>query len=115
MKKVVVIGAGLAGSEAAWQAAVRGCRVELHEMRPRVQTPAHKTGAFAELVCSNSLRAAGMENAAGLLKEEMRTLGSIIMEAADATAATAAATAADTTAATAASEATAAPADGVAL
>lgn len=86
MKKVVVIGAGLAGSEAAWQAAVRGCRVELHEMRPRVQTPAHKTGAFAELVCSNSLRAAGMENAAGLLKEEMRTLGSIIMEAADATA-----------------------------
>ncbi len=84
MDKVIIVGAGLAGSEAAWQAASRGIRVELYEMRPDKLTPAHKTAGFAELVCSNSLRGAGMENAVGVLKEEMRRLGSIIMEAADA-------------------------------
>jgi len=85
MRKVLVIGAGLAGSEAAWQAANRGAEVTLYEMRPEHQTPAHKTGGFAELVCSNSLRGAGLENAVGVLKEEMRRMGSIVMEAADAT------------------------------
>ncbi len=84
MTKVKVIGAGLAGSEAAWQIAERGIEVELYEMRPKVSTPAHHTENFAELVCSNSLRGAGLENAVGLLKEEMRQLGSLIMEAADA-------------------------------
>ena len=82
--KVHVIGAGLAGSEAAWQIAKRGVEVILHEMRPTKQTPAHKTGNFAELVCSNSLRAAGLTNAVGVLKEEMRHLDSVIMAAADA-------------------------------
>jgi methylenetetrahydrofolate--tRNA-(uracil-5-)-methyltransferase len=82
---VLIVGAGLAGSEAAWQAAARGAKVTLYEMRPVESTPAHKTGGFAELVCSNSLRAAGLENAVGVLKEEMRRLGSIVMEAADAT------------------------------
>jgi len=85
MKKIIIVGAGLAGSEAAWQAAGRGAEVVLYEMRPRRMTPAHKTEGFAELVCSNSLRAAGLENAVGVLKEEMRRLGSLIMEAADAT------------------------------
>lgn len=85
MKKVIIVGAGLAGSEAAWQAASRGIPVKLYEMRPEKSTPAHKTAGFAELVCSNSLRGAGLENAVGVLKEEMRRLGSIIMEAADAT------------------------------
>lgn len=85
MDKVIVIGAGLAGSEAAWQAAQRGITVELYEMRPEKSTPAHKTAGFAELVCSNSLRGAGLENAVGVLKEEMRRLDSIILEAADAT------------------------------
>ena len=70
--KVHIIGAGLAGSEAAWQIAKRGVEVIVHEMRPTKLTPAHKTGNFAELVCSNSLRAAGLSNAVGLLKEEMR-------------------------------------------
>ena len=84
MKKVIIIGAGLAGAEAAWQAANMGVQVTLYEMRPEKSTPAHKTAEFAELVCSNSLRGAGMENAVGVLKEEMRRLGSIIMEAADA-------------------------------
>ncbi|MBQ3336021.1 MAG: FAD-dependent oxidoreductase, partial [Selenomonadaceae bacterium] len=70
--KVHVIGAGLAGAEAAWQIAKRGVEVVLHEMRPTKKTPAHKTGNFAELVCSNSLRAAGLTNAVGVLKEEMR-------------------------------------------
>ena len=84
MKKVHVIGAGLAGSETAWQIAKRGVEVVLHEMRPIKQTPAHKTGNFAELVCSNSLRAAGLSNAVGVLKEEMRRLDSVIMSAADA-------------------------------
>ena len=83
MKKVNIIGAGLAGSEAAWQVAKSGVEVFLYEMRPTKQTPAHKTGNFAELVCSNSLRAAGLSNAVGVLKEEMRKLDSVIMSAAD--------------------------------
>ena len=80
---VHVIGAGLAGSEAAWQISKRGVEVVLHEMRPNKTTPAHKTANFAELVCSNSLRAAGLTNAVGVLKEEMRRLDSVIMAAAD--------------------------------
>jgi len=83
MEEVIVIGAGLAGSEAAWQLAKRGVRVILYEMRPKKLTPAHKTGFFAELVCSNSLRSKDLTNAVGLLKEELRRLGSIIMESAD--------------------------------
>ena len=85
MKKVTIIGAGLAGSEAAYQLAKRGYLVDLYEMRPKKMTPAHTTGGFAELICSNSLRAAGIENAVGLLKEEMRMLDSLIIRAADAT------------------------------
>lgn len=85
MKKVIVVGAGLAGSEAAWQAAESGAQVTLYEMRPAASSPAHKTANFAELVCSNSLRGAGLENAVGVLKEEMRRLGSLVMAAADAT------------------------------
>ncbi|SEJ62336.1 methylenetetrahydrofolate--tRNA-(uracil-5-)-methyltransferase [Propionispira arboris] len=85
MKKVIVIGAGLAGSEASWQIANSGTQVDLYEMRPEKSTPAHKTAGFAELVCSNSLRGAGLENAVGLLKEEMRQMDSLIIEAADAT------------------------------
>jgi methylenetetrahydrofolate--tRNA-(uracil-5-)-methyltransferase len=85
VEKVMIIGAGLAGSEAAWQLAERGVEVELYEMRPSKSTPAHCTDKFAELVCSNSLRAAGLENAAGLLKEEMRRLDSLIMKIADQT------------------------------
>ena len=81
---VHVIGAGLAGSEAAWQLAERGITVYLYEMRPAKSTGAHHTDGFAELVCSNSLRAAAIENAVGLLKEEMRRMGSLIMTAADA-------------------------------
>lgn len=80
---VTIIGAGLAGSEAAWQCAVRGVPVMLHEMRPKVMTPAHKTDRFAELVCSNSLRSDSLANAVGVLKEEMRLLGSLIMSCAD--------------------------------
>jgi methylenetetrahydrofolate--tRNA-(uracil-5-)-methyltransferase len=83
--KVIVIGAGLAGSEAAWQIAQKGINVDLFEMRPKVSTPAHHSENFAELVCSNSLRGAGLENAVGLMKEEMRQMSSLIMEAADAT------------------------------
>jgi len=83
---VNVIGAGLAGSEAAWQIANRGVRVRLHEMRPVRQTPAHHTGQFAELVCTNSLRANNLTNAVGVLKEEMRILDSVIMQAADSSA-----------------------------
>ncbi|KGK90545.1 tRNA (uracil-5-)-methyltransferase [Desulfosporosinus sp. HMP52] len=82
-KSITVIGAGLAGSEAAWQLAERGVQVELFEMRPTKMPPAHQTDGFAELVCSNSLRGAAIENAVGLLKEEMRRLGSLIMSAAD--------------------------------
>lgn len=84
-KTVTVIGAGLAGSEASYQLAKRGFNVKLYEMRPTKLTPAHKTGLFAELVCSNSLRAAGLENAVGLLKQEMRMLDSLIIRCADAT------------------------------
>jgi methylenetetrahydrofolate--tRNA-(uracil-5-)-methyltransferase len=76
---ITVIGAGLAGSEAAWQAASRGVKVKLYEMRPVRKTAVHVTSNFAELVCSNSLRGNGLENAVGLLKEEMRRLGSVIM------------------------------------
>ena len=83
--KVKVIGAGLAGSEAAWQLANRGIQVELYEMRPVKKSPAHHTGDFAELVCSNSLRGDRLENAVGLLKEELRRVGSLIMECAEAT------------------------------
>ena len=83
--KVHVTGAGLAGAEAAWQIARRGIEVVLHEMRPLKSTPAHRTANFAELVCSNSLRAAALSNAVGVLKEEMRRLGSVIMAAADET------------------------------
>ena len=82
---LTVIGAGLAGAEAAWQAARRGVNVRLIEMRPTRSTPAHKTELFAELVCSNSLRAASLDNAVGVLKEEMRRLDSLIMRAADIT------------------------------
>ncbi len=83
METITVIGAGLAGSEAAWQLAEMGCPVRLFEMRPTETTPAHRTAYFAELVCSNSLRAAALTNAVGLLKEEMRLLGSLIMREAD--------------------------------
>ena len=82
---VTVVGAGLAGCEAAWQAARAGCRVTLYEMKPEKYTPAHRYPGFAELVCSNSLRSASLSNAVGLLKEELRRLSSLIMEAADAT------------------------------
>ena len=85
MNQVTVIGAGLAGSEAAWQLAQRGIQVELIEMRPVKSGPAHHTDSFAELVCSNSLRGDRLENAVGLLKEELRRVGSVIMECAEAT------------------------------
>ncbi len=85
MTKVKVVGAGLAGAEAAWQLAQRDVQVELYEMRPVKRSPAHHTDAFAELVCSNSLRGDRLENAVGLLKEELRRLGSLIMECAEAT------------------------------
>lgn len=85
MENVIVIGAGLAGSEAVYQLAKRGYNVKLYEMRPMKMTSAHKTEGFAELICSNSLRAEGIENAVGLLKEEMRKLDSLIIKAADAT------------------------------
>src|SRR5215469_10152666 len=85
MAKLHVIGGGLAGSEAAWQAAESGLAVILHEMRPIMGTPAHQTGALAELVCSNSFRSDdAANNAVGLLHEEMRRAGSLIMRAADA-------------------------------
>ncbi len=84
-KKVTVIGGGLAGSEATWQLAKRGIPVDLYEMRPKKMTPAHHTGEFAELVCTNSLRSNQLSNAVGLLKEEMRHLDSLVMEAADKT------------------------------
>ena len=84
MKEVTVLGAGLAGSECAWQLAKRGIKVRLYEMKPEKMTPAHKSPYFAELVCSNSLRSDELSNAVGLLKAEMRKMGSIIMESADA-------------------------------
>lgn len=85
MTEVKVIGAGLAGCEAAWQLANAGVRVRLYEMKPLKFTPAHKYGGFAELVCSNSLKAERIGSAAGMLKEEMRRLGSLVMECADET------------------------------
>ncbi len=85
MAQVKVIGAGLAGSEAAWQLAQRGISVELIEMKPEKKSPAHHTDTFAELVCSNSLRGDRLENAVGLLKEELRRMGSLILSCADAT------------------------------
>ena len=83
MPKATIIGAGLAGAEAAWQVAEKGIEVVLYEMRPKVMTPAHHTGLFSELVCSNSLKGLSIENAAGLLKKEMRLFNSLIMKAAD--------------------------------
>ena len=85
MKKATVIGAGLAGCEAAWQLASRDIAVTLIDMKPERFTPAHHSAGFAELVCSNSLRSDQLTNAVGLLKEEMRQLGSLILKAADAT------------------------------
>ncbi len=85
MTKVKVIGAGLAGSEAAWQLANRGLQVELYEMKPHKKSPAHHADTFAELVCSNSLRGDKIENAVGLLKEELRRMGSLIISCADET------------------------------
>src|SRR5919202_3169661 len=84
MPDVTIIGAGFAGSEAAWQAAELGCTVALWEMRPVKETPAHRTEHFAELVCSNSLGNRSLETASGLLKEELRRLGSVILRCADA-------------------------------
>ncbi|MDD7175217.1 MAG: methylenetetrahydrofolate--tRNA-(uracil(54)-C(5))-methyltransferase (FADH(2)-oxidizing) TrmFO [Clostridiales bacterium] len=85
MRQATVIGAGLAGCEAAWQLAIRGIPVTLIEMKPEKFTPAHHSAGFAELVCSNSLRSDQLTNAVGLLKEEMRQLGSLIMRCADGT------------------------------
>jgi len=85
MNKVTVVGAGLAGCEAAWQLAQRGLKVTLVEMKPKKMSPAHHTEDFAELVCSNSLRGDRLENAVGLLKEELRRLGSLILSCADET------------------------------
>ena len=80
-----VIGAGLAGSEAAYQIAKRGIKVKLYEMRPHKDAKAHHTDKFAELVCSNSLKSNALDNASGLMKEEMRMLDSLIIKCADAT------------------------------
>ena len=85
MSMVKVIGAGLAGSEAAWQLAQRGLQVTLYEMKPHKKSPAHHSNDFAELVCSNSLRGDRLENAVGLLKEELRRCGSLILQCAEAT------------------------------
>ncbi|MDP2858223.1 MAG: methylenetetrahydrofolate--tRNA-(uracil(54)-C(5))-methyltransferase (FADH(2)-oxidizing) TrmFO [Bacillota bacterium] len=83
MSKVTILGAGLAGCEACWQVCVAGVRVDLYEMRPGVMTPAHHSGDFAELVCSNSLGSSSVKNASGLLKEELRVLGSVVLASAD--------------------------------
>lgn len=83
MKEVIVIGAGLAGSEATWQLVKRGIKVKLYEMRPKKMTAAHHTSDFAELVCSNSLRSNALENAVGIMKEELRMLDSLIISKAD--------------------------------
>ena len=82
--RVTIVGGGLAGCEAAWQLARRGVGVDLYEMRPLRQTPVHQTGDLAELVCSNSLRGNALDQAAGLLKEEMRRLDSLVVRVADA-------------------------------
>ena len=84
MTRATVLGAGLAGCEAAWQLALRGVPVRLVDMKPDGKTPAHHADGFAELVCSNSLRSDRLTNASGLLKEEMRRSGSLILAAADA-------------------------------
>jgi methylenetetrahydrofolate--tRNA-(uracil-5-)-methyltransferase len=84
LPRITVVGGGLAGTEAAWQIAERGLPVDLYEMRPARQTPAHTSDRLAELVCSNSFRSASLENAVGLIKEEMRRLGSLVMRAGDA-------------------------------
>jgi methylenetetrahydrofolate--tRNA-(uracil-5-)-methyltransferase len=86
MSSAMVIGGGLAGCEAAWQLAVRGITVDLYEMRPAQTTPAHRTGWLGELVCSNSLKSDALDTASGLLKRELRTLGSLILAVADETA-----------------------------
>ncbi|HEY6450759.1 MAG TPA: FAD-dependent oxidoreductase, partial [Candidatus Cybelea sp.] len=86
MERLTVIGGGLAGCEAAWQAAHRGVDVDLYEMRPFRSGPAHKSAGLAELVCSNSLRGAALENAVGLLKEELARLDSVIVASARETA-----------------------------
>lgn len=83
MEKVTVLGAGLAGSECAWQLARRGLELRLVEMKPGKMSPAHSSADFAELVCSNSLRSDELTNAVGLLKAEMRAMGSLVMESAD--------------------------------
>ncbi|HEX9078619.1 MAG TPA: FAD-dependent oxidoreductase, partial [Desulfuromonadaceae bacterium] len=83
--RITIIGAGLAGCEAAWQAAQRGVPVTLREMKPEKFSPAHHLPGLAELVCSNSLRGDSLDNAVGLLKEELRRSGSLVMEAAEAT------------------------------
>ena len=83
MNAVTVVGAGLAGAEAAYQLAIRGIPVRLIEMKPNKMTPAHTSPYFAELVCSNSLRSDELTNAVGLLKEELRRLGSVVMRCAD--------------------------------
>src|SRR5207253_6960822 len=80
---ITIVGGGLAGSEAAWQVASRGVAVTLHEMRPVRATAVHKTDRLAELVCSNSFRGDKLDNAVGLLKSEMRRLGSLVMRAAE--------------------------------
>ncbi len=85
MKEAIVVGAGLAGCEAAYQLSKRGIHVKLYEMKPHKKSEAHHMDTFAELVCSNSLRSDALTNAVGLLKEEMRTIGSLVMEVADAT------------------------------
>src|SRR3989475_10614448 len=81
---IIIVGGGLAGSEAAWQVASHGVPVTLHEMRPARPTAVHKTDRLAELVCSNSFRGDKLDNAVGLLKEEMRRLGSLVMRGAEA-------------------------------
>jgi methylenetetrahydrofolate--tRNA-(uracil-5-)-methyltransferase len=86
MSEIIVIGGGLAGSEAAWQAAQRGVHVKLYEMRPVCETGAHISSDLAELVCSNSLGSNLIDRASGLLKEELRQMGSLLLECAEATA-----------------------------
>ena len=81
-QKITIIGGGLAGCEAAWQAARRNCRVDLFDMKPQVFSPAHSSALLAELVCSNSLRSNDITSAVGLLKEEMRRLDSLLMRVA---------------------------------
>ncbi|MCX5895743.1 MAG: FAD-dependent oxidoreductase, partial [Proteobacteria bacterium] len=83
LKEIHIIGAGLAGCEAAWQASRSGCRVVLYEMKPHRYSPAHHSPHFAELVCSNSLKSSSLDNASGLLKEELRFLNSVIISKAD--------------------------------